>query len=176
MPDILQLKDFIITRLHVDWQAPENPVEDVEKPEDDLFIDYKVLRNPEEQHSLAFEFRVKITPKSKDTAGYRIESEIVGFFDFPETMEEKQIQYLIRVNGGTILYGILRGQIALFTGSFPNGKFTLPAILMQDVVKQVEATHAKVLKKAAARGKTTVKRKVPEKATAKKSNAKSRKR
>ena len=178
MPDILQLKDFMITRLHVDWQAPENPVEYVGKPEEDLFIDYKVLRNAEEQHSLALEFRVKRTPKGKFAAGYSIECEIVGFFDFPETMEEEKIQYLVRFNGGTILYGILRGQIALFTGSFPDGKYTLPAISMQDVVKQVEATHAKVREKAAARNRASVKRKGLEKvkAPAKTTDTKSRKR
>ncbi len=178
MPDILQLKDFILTRLHVDWQAPEKPAERVEKPEEDLFIDYQVLRNAEAQRSLALEFRVKLTLMGKDTGGYSIESEIVGFFDFPKSMSEDEMQYLIRVNGGAILYGILRGQIAQATGSFPDGKYLLPAIYMPDVFKQVEATHAKVREKAAARNKASVKRKKPEKVKvpAKKTVAKSSKR
>jgi len=155
MPDILQLKDFIITRLHVDWQTPTHPAEDEGSFSGDLTIDYEVLRNPEAQLSLALEFRVKLTPRDNDAAGYSIESEIVGLFDFPETMSDDQVQYLIRVNGGTILYGILRGQIALFTGSFPGGKYTLPAIYMQDVVRQVEAKRKKPKIKPAAKKKVS---------------------
>jgi hypothetical protein len=48
------------------------------------------------------------------------------------------MQYLIRVNGGTILYGILRGEIAAFTGSFPGGKFNLPTVNMMEIVKDCE--------------------------------------
>lgn len=143
MRDILQLKDFLITRLHVDWKSPTQPAKNEESFRDNLTVDYDVLRNPETQHLFALEFRVRVAPKNRDGAGYSIEAEIVGFFDFPETMEEEKIQYLVRVNGGTILYGILRGQIALITGSFAGGKYTLPTVFMTDVVKQVEATRAR---------------------------------
>lgn len=164
MTNILQLKDFVITRILVEWQASKKPVDYVDISKTDVFIDYDVLRDPETDKSLALQFRVKVAPPKKDETGYIVESEVVGFFTFPETMEEEQVQYLARVNGGTILYGILRGQVALLTGSFPGGKYMLPAIYMPDVVAMVEESKAKILKKTAARKKATTKRKGPDKA------------
>jgi hypothetical protein len=49
---------------------------------------------------------------------------------------------LVRVNGVSILYGILRGIIANATGMFPNGKFLLPTVMPQDIVKKIEAEKA----------------------------------
>ena len=69
-------------------------------------------------------------------------------------MDEEQMQALIRINGSAILYGILRGEIAVFTGSFPGGKFVLPAVYMQDVVKDVETKNrARLAKESKAGGK-----------------------
>ncbi len=148
MPEILQLKDFVITRLHVDWLAPATAVADAEALRGELAIDYDVLRKPGAPYSLALQLRINVAPSKAQKFGYAIEAEIAGFFDFPETIPGKQVQYLTRVNGGTILYGILRGQISLFTGSFPGGKYTLPAVYMPDVVKDIEARKDKAGRKA----------------------------
>ncbi len=52
------------------------------------------------------------------------------------------MQSLVRFNGCTILYGILRGQLANITGSFPNRKLLLPTVMMEDVVKDIEREKA----------------------------------
>ena len=149
MPEILQLNDFALTRLQVDWIAPDVPTADDESLRGDPAIDYDVLRHHDNPYSMVLQFRIKIAPSKGQNFGYAIEAEIAGFFDFPKTMTEEQVQYLIRVNGGTILYGILRGQISLFTGPFPGGKFMLPAVCMTDVVKDIEARKNKAGRKAA---------------------------
>ena len=41
--------------------------------------------------------------------------------------------------GMTILYGILRGEIANITGSFKGQKYIIPSIMVQDVVNDTEA-------------------------------------
>jgi len=139
MPDILQLKEFFVTRLHVDWHGSNNALPQKPKVAEPVAFDYDVLRKEETPHSFVLRLRMKADlDASKSTARYEIDSEIMGFFDFPETMDEKQIQALIRVNGGIILYGILRGEIAAFTGSFPGGKIVLPAVYMQDIVAGIE--------------------------------------
>lgn len=158
MPDILQLNDFTITRLLVDWIAPDVPAANEEPLSAELVIDYDVLRNPDAPYSMALQFRIKLAPHKGKKIGYIIEAEIVGFFDFPETMSEEQVQYLIRVNGGTILYGILRGQISLFTGSFPGGKFMLPAVYMPDVANEVEERKQKIRNDIAHNNKVSAKK------------------
>jgi hypothetical protein len=49
------------------------------------------------------------TRSTTEPIGYTIDSEIVGLFSFPEGASEVKMQMLIRVNGATILYGILLG-------------------------------------------------------------------
>ena len=78
----------------------------------------------------------------------KIDSEIVGYFSFSEEFsDEEKRQITIRINGSVILYGILRGQIATFTGSFPNGKFNLPTVNMIEIVNEIEKKNiAKITK------------------------------
>ena len=83
---------------------------------------------------------MRVSAKSEVTPpiGIAFEAEIVGFFTFPEGTESTRIEQLVRLNGCTVLYGVLRGLIANTTGSFPGGKFILPTFMMQDVVAEVE--------------------------------------
>lgn len=129
------------------WIAP------VDKPKEfkvKVSVDYHVLQHKEDSRR----FRLKLTVKVKNAdvkskVGWIIDSEMHGEFLFPEEFEERHIPVAIRVNGGSILYGILRGQIASATGSFPPGKFVLPAVAMQDIVMAREKARAK--KQAATR-------------------------
>lgn len=55
------------------------------------------------------------------------------------------MQYFVRINGCTMLYSLLRGQVAMITGSFPDGKFNLPAIVMHDEIMKIEKKKDKKL-------------------------------
>jgi hypothetical protein len=71
----------------------------------------------------------------------RLDFRMLGFFWFPPEVPDDRIPYLIRVNGCTILYGILRGVVASLTGMFPEGPLALPTIMMQEVVRDIEANR-----------------------------------
>ena len=77
-------------------------------------IGYDVAQNAEAPDHYRLTFRVKVQEKDVDgrDTGYYVEAHIVGYFSFPASVSEEDREYLIRVNGGTILYGILRGHIA----------------------------------------------------------------
>lgn len=160
MPEMLQLRNFDLIKLHVDW----TPLDGREYIEDHFqgvtSFDYEVLRRNDAPTIFALKLEYGLKPKS-GKAGYAIEAEIVGFFEFAESTEEDKMQYLIRVNGGTILYGILRGEVAAFTGSFPGGKFVMPSVYMQEVVAQVEADKKaeRAKTKATTKSRTKTKRK-----------------
>lgn len=155
MPDILQLKDFVITRLHVDWHEPGTPLP-VSSLRQQISFDYDVLRKKDAPRSFVLRLRMRLgSNTSKSKAGYEITSEIMGLFEFPDTMDDKQMNGLVRINGGTILYGVLRGELAAFTGSFPGGKFILPAVCMQDVVAGIEKRKHASRKKTKSQPKPT---------------------
>jgi preprotein translocase subunit SecB len=119
--------------------------------------DYKVQRNADNPNVFALTFIVRDNPATKTPTpqAYKLDLRIIGFFRFNEGIEEKQMQYLIRYNGCAILYGILRGMLATMTGAFPEGAIRMPTIMVDEIVKKVEAQNApkapkkKATKKAA---------------------------
>lgn len=152
MKQPLQLNSFAITLLHIDWHQGEADVSAEEMVEARREYDYDIFRSPENDRLYALKFRFKSVPVPEALgSGYAIDTEIVGFFEFPPSMKEEEVTYLIRMNGCTILYGILRGQLSVFTGAFPGGQYVLPAVYMEDVVKGVENRKAEAKKRKAPR-------------------------
>jgi preprotein translocase subunit SecB len=172
MKEHIKLDDFYMTELHVDFN---NSGDKENLPPENPWLDYNVLRNPDNDRQFALVLCVKsYSEMESSSSGYLIESEIQGIFSFSEESSEEEMQYLIRINGANILYGILRGQIAATTGTFPNGKFVLPAVYMHKVLPEIDkrkkpttakAKKAKMSKKTisvtkvAAKGKKVVRKK-----------------
>lgn len=146
-----------MTRVNVAWHEPSEPG----SVEIDFLFDYDVARHATEKNRFRLAFRVGVKSKTPSPVDYSLDCEIVGFFSFPEGTADDVMQRLIRLNGCTILYGILRGQLANITGSFPRQKLILPTVMMEDVVNQIER------EKAQARGKTPTPGKAAAKKTAK---------
>ena len=135
----LQLEDYFLTKMLVVWHPPEKPT----TVTSEFRFGYEVRRHKTETRKFRLHFTMQAIPKQQNpVAGYEMECQIAGLFSFGEGTSEDEMQQLIRINGGTILYGILRGHVATVTGCFPGGKFTLPTVMMQDVVQGVEAEKA----------------------------------
>ena len=100
------------------------------------------LRHAAERNRFRLAFRVAVKSKTPTPVDYSLDCEIVGLFRFPEDSTEETMQGLIRLNGCTILYGILRGQLANITGAFPRQKLILPTVMMEEVVNEVEREKA----------------------------------
>lgn len=135
----MQLEEFFLTSLKVVWHAPPK----TQEVNTGLRFGYSVGRHKSNKRSFRFEFTVRAEPPdAKTPVGYEIDSTIIGLFTFVDGVSEDEMQQLIRINGGTVLYGILRGEIAGITGSFPGGKFNLPMVMMHEIVEQIEASRA----------------------------------
>jgi preprotein translocase subunit SecB len=141
----LHLEEFFITKLNVEYIQGKN--DDLETPTTyNLSMDYDVAVREDDERFFKLDLKVKTKPKRGQT-GLSVVANLSGFFSFPEGAEEDEMQYLIRVNGCSMLYSLLRGQIAMVSGSFPGGKVNLPAIVMQDQINQIEAKKQKSLEK-----------------------------
>jgi len=133
----LQLDEFFLTRLQLNWCSGKHQ-DDVPYK---LVFDYELGRHNDEPKR----FRLTLQVSMQVDQGYRglsIDAEILGFFSFPADTEENDMQYLVRVNGATILYGLLRGQVAMVSGSFPHGKLNMPPVIMCDVLREVDRLKA----------------------------------
>jgi preprotein translocase subunit SecB len=137
-----QLDDFHFRRLAVEWHEPR----ETGQVNVNYQFDYDVGRHTSEKARYRLVFRMSAKSDTPVPVGYSVDAEIVGFFHFlPDTPLEK-MELLIRVNGSTILYGLLRGQIASLTGQFPQRKLILPTFMMSDVVQDIESTKAEIRK------------------------------
>lgn len=142
----LQLEEFFLTRLQVAWHSPPKS----QQVDSELSFGYDVARHKSDSNRFRLTLTVRTSPKEKaPSAGYEMECQIVGLFAFVPDVPEAEMQMLIRINGCTILYGILRGQIASVTGSFVGGKFNLPTVMMDEVVQKLELERAAVKSKKA---------------------------
>lgn len=143
-----------MTRVNVAWHEPSQPG----NVDIDFLFDYDVARHATEKNRFRLAFRLGVKSKSTVPVDYSLDSEIVGFFRFPEDATDESMQRLIRLNGCTILYGILRGQLANITGSFPRQKLILPTVMMEDVVNDIEREKAQAQKATSSTGKKTTKK------------------
>jgi len=141
MAEILQLERFFLIRMNLECKFPETEPEDPERTINHSFrIDYKVGRRADDSNRYRLSLLLDIEPEEY---GWEVHAQLDGFFRTPEQLDQPQKEGLIRVNGGTILYGLLRGQLSAMTGSFPNGPIILPTVNMAEVVrkKEEEAGH-----------------------------------
>jgi len=123
----------------VDWL---NPDPDMKNESVSFGVDYDYSCNTNDPYKIRMVMRLVMSPNSEDDASacpYEIFSEIEGYFKFSDDIEAEKMPFFSRVNSLTILYGILRGEIANITGSFKGQKYILPSIMMQDVVNDTEA-------------------------------------
>jgi len=145
MKPVCELNNFFLRNLEVSG-ADKIDTKEVSMS---CAFDYDLFCHDDDCRQVRMVLRVMVGPDNDEenqTCPYEIKAEIEGFFAFSDELSDKQMGYLIRVNSMTILYGILRGEIANVTGSFPSGKFLLPTVMMQDVVKEIEGRKSKALK------------------------------
>lgn len=146
---VCELEEFFFTKIHVAWHEPAK----AGSAEVDYLFDYEIGRHADEKNRYRLVFRVGAHPRSSIPAGYVMDSEVVGFFRFPPDMVREMMERLIRINGCTILYGILRGHLATVSGTFPGRKLLLPTVMMEEVVQEIERLKSPPAKAATTRKK-----------------------
>jgi len=129
----IQLVNYFFKKLLVEWKDGPKEPKNIGK----LNINYKVFVNNKESDLYRLDFLLQRTPQD-DFGGLNMDIRMEGFFSFPKETPEEEIQKMIRLNGCTILFSTLRGHISSITSSFPDGRITLPSIVMLDLVTKIE--------------------------------------
>jgi len=128
----LQLEHFEMRKLHIDFLSLGKKTT---KPVNmKLKIDIRLNKITNKPRHYKLLLSIKIEPKPQ--IGYQISADILGYFYVPEPILLKNVEPLVQSNGTLILYGILRGELAVFTGSFPGGKLSLPTIPIPSVASK----------------------------------------
>jgi hypothetical protein len=138
MSEILQLKSFRMVRLAINGHAFFQPTEGGELT---IETGYDLLNNNEVPEMFMLILRVggeyPGTPHP-----LRFDLHIAGEFEVPASVERDARGSLVAYNGGMILYGMLRGQFAMATGSFGMGSILLPTLNWAETIRHVEEKRA----------------------------------
>jgi preprotein translocase subunit SecB len=134
----LQLEDYHLTKLHIDWRAPTKGTVHVDEIQTGLDYDVAVHAKDKLRYKLALRIRLTENGKEEKDVGYVVAADIVGLFSFPKDSEVEVREKLIRLNGVSILYSTFRGILSGMTGMFEGRRLTLPTIMPNEVVQIVE--------------------------------------
>jgi preprotein translocase subunit SecB len=142
MVNYLRLETYIIRRIHLEWQGP---VDGCERAVQSLTL--KATDKQDAQNPRKYRLRLNATitlDKSKENAcGFLADVLIEGVFIVPDGLTPEQENSLIHGNGATLLYGVLRGELAAHTGSFPKGRLLLPTIPLRKMAQDIADKAAK---------------------------------
>jgi len=142
----LQLDEYYFTRVNIEANLD---FELDDKDDDSLILDsqcdLEVFQNKEEKRR--WQIRLNFKPKNTDTKSYpyKIDIQVIGFFNVSENVEEEKAPYLVRANGTAILYSALREFILLITGRGPWPSVTIPTTNFLSIKNQ--HIESKVVKK-----------------------------
>lgn len=151
MTPILLLEEYFLTRLQVDFTFPgSSPTITVAAVT--CNFDYEVATHRDEPRRRMLRLKVEFqeVDDKQQKVGYRIQCEIVGFFSFTESTPQGKEEFVIRVNGINMLYGTLRGALATTTAIFPGGRFSVPNVMPNEIVADVEKRREQERQKAVA--------------------------
>jgi len=143
MGPAVNLDGFVITKSSIEMLPPDdealkNAVDEKLPLKYNESISYSVGRKQDDEYNYKLTLGIKVIPES---FGWNIDMEIFGIFSFPEGTGLNEMESVIRVNGCTILYGLVRGHLASVTGAFQSGPYVLPTVNMLEVVKGIEESR-----------------------------------
>ncbi|MCC5875129.1 MAG: hypothetical protein JJU11_02815 [Candidatus Sumerlaeia bacterium] len=80
---------------------------------------------------------VQLDP-SEGKSGYHLRISVAAVLEIDSGNEEPspdKLAYLAALNGATIMYGIVRAEVASLTSNFPGGRHVLQTIYMDEVIR-----------------------------------------
>ncbi len=125
----LNLLDYYVTELFV---AVSNTF-DLQKPVklafEDLSVDRQLIRRDDKKSGAwQLTMRVHLAAAPEKNAPYQVTLVLVGFFEVAPNYNPDMVETLIKVTGGSMLYGAARQVIRSATGQGPYSPLLLPAV------------------------------------------------
>lgn len=130
----LKLMDIFILSTKYDFMIPETQ-EDPGKYIKDYNVDID-FTSPSLENDQFFRLFMKIEVNwTKDLPGHSLQIEGVGIFAFDSSINEDQKIMMLTTSGISMLMNSLRGYISNITAYTPIGRYVLPSVSVNDLIK-----------------------------------------
>lgn len=98
---------------------------------------------------LALHVKIQRSPgKEARFFPYEIDIKGRGYFTFEREYSPNDMEHVLRLNGASILYGLMRGQIAQITAQSVHGQFLLPTLNFVEMEAQSSCAEARMPNRA----------------------------
>lgn len=127
-PSPILLTDYFLTELMFSASPQFNPKKEAPISFEDFQITFVATCNPEDKRDWNISLKLKYQPAAEANTPYRFVTEIVGYFKVHDEFSEASIERLVKTNGPSILFGVLREVIRDTTARGPYSPVLLPSV------------------------------------------------
>jgi preprotein translocase subunit SecB len=124
-PSPLHLGDYFISSLHFSANSAFDLAEETQIDYNDFEVDLQTKADSE--HDWFVTLQLKFQPPAESNVPYRFIVEIVGSFKAAPSFPAEKIEKLVKTNGASMLYGILREVVRDTTARGPYPALILPS-------------------------------------------------
>ena len=79
--------------------------------------------------------RLQIANETGNKIPYGVDLQTIGYFDLTSDISAEEREDIAKVNGASLLYGVLREVLFSLTARFPRGPLVLPSVNFFDLKK-----------------------------------------
>jgi len=137
-PSPMQLLDYFLTDLHVSANPNFDPKQEVPLRFEDFEVALNATQSREKKREWTVILKLKHQPPAEANVPYRFTVEIVGEILILDGFPEEHIERLVKTNGASMLYGILREVIRDNSTRGPYAGVILPSTSFYESEKKAE--------------------------------------
>ena len=142
----VQLKHYVLSRVAIQ-PRDEVTLNFVKNSEDEIQDWRGVLLNSgiefgwadgqgDDLRTFALRLRLQIPNEMGTTKSYNVDLESIGYFELIGDLPIEEREDIAKVNGASLLYGVLREVLFSLTARFPRGPMLLPSVNFFDLKQQ----------------------------------------
>jgi preprotein translocase subunit SecB len=141
-PSPLHLTDYFVTDLHVSANPKFDSKQEIPLRFEDFQVAFEATCAPEKKREWQVILKLAHQPPAEANVPYRFTAEIVGIFVLLDGFPEERIERLVKTNGASMLYGVLREIIRATTARGPYSAIILPSTSFYEPEKKPETPAA----------------------------------
>jgi preprotein translocase subunit SecB len=128
----LQLKRYFVTQLNIIANPSFDASKETAQKEPDICLSGELLKNAEDPTLFQIKHNLKIQSSAESNIPYSVVVEIIGVFKSAFTGSDEQVERVVFVNGGSILYSTAREIVRASTAFGPYGQILIPSVVFAE--------------------------------------------
>lgn len=136
-PSPLELKDFVVINFDYTFIpfTGDKPLQDIFK-EYDVDVDFAIRPDDPDLSRIFVKAKINRPPDGESQPGYSIAVECLGLFTLKAKIDKAEYSEHFINSGLTMTLSYMRSFVAGVTGHFPVGRFWIPSMDLNDLVRQ----------------------------------------